>query len=116
MTSETVPDLAAGADAVRTYVSQVLVTKYDASREVADEIAQSWKFGNGHGFFDASSDDLKGIFGPEVGYLVYRSKRQDWKTKWRASTAGRINTGVCGIPSNSAILFWTDFRSNEFFV
>ena len=108
-----VPDLAAGADAVRVYVSQILVAKYNTAQAVADEAAQMWKFGDGRDFFEASSNDLKSIFGPEVGYIVYRTKRQDWKTKWRASTAAWINSCACGIVIiiiSFVCCTWTGFR------
>ncbi|OOF91406.1 hypothetical protein ASPCADRAFT_211218, partial [Aspergillus carbonarius ITEM 5010] len=99
------PPDTAGPDAVRAYITRVLVKKYDASPELAEKLATCWQLGRASELRAASLKHLQSDFGNEAGLCLHRAIREDiiedWQettaaafTIWLASTATVIHTVV----------------------
>ncbi|PYI11938.1 hypothetical protein BO78DRAFT_392628 [Aspergillus sclerotiicarbonarius CBS 121057] len=99
------PPDTAGPDAVRAYITRVLIRKHDASSELAEKLATCWQLGRVSELRAASLKHLQSDFGNDAGLCLHRAIREDiiedWQetptaafTIWLASTSTVIHTVV----------------------
>lgn len=70
------PD-SAPADEVRTYITQLLVKRYDTDVDFAEKYASKWEIGRFSQLSSASQETLRGIFGNNVGICIYDTLQED---------------------------------------
>lgn len=84
---------APGPNAVRSYLAEILVSKYDTTPAAAQGIANQWQFGRVQDFCKAPLSTLSRIFGPDVGLVVFQSIREDVLADWLESNEGLVGIG-----------------------
>ena len=70
--SDIVVDDSATPSEVRTYFTSLLSQNFHLPPEEAEILAQAWKYGTGAQVHRFSIDTYRGIFGAEMGTLLYR--------------------------------------------
>ncbi|KAJ5357048.1 hypothetical protein N7517_011657 [Penicillium concentricum] len=73
----TFPPANAPADQVRTYITQLLVNKYDVPVDVAEKHASKWEIGRFSQLTPASRETLQRIFGDNVGLCIFSTLQED---------------------------------------
>ncbi|BCS27782.1 uncharacterized protein APUU_60830A [Aspergillus puulaauensis] len=68
-----IPDRSASSADVRRFITDVLVSDYDAEPDFASETASAWRIGRGTELHDANQRYFVDIFGVEIGVCLYRS-------------------------------------------
>ncbi|KAJ5200804.1 hypothetical protein N7491_008390 [Penicillium cf. griseofulvum] len=71
------PSAFAPADEVRTYITQVLINKYDVPVDVAEKHANKWEIGRFSQLTPASRDTIQRIFGDNVGLCIHSAVQED---------------------------------------
>ncbi|KAE8381885.1 hypothetical protein BDV26DRAFT_56313 [Aspergillus bertholletiae] len=99
------PPASAGPNAVRTYISDILVSKHDASLNFANEVASRWQLGRPNDLRHAAPRTFDGIFGSDIGSFLYRTVQEDIREQWYSSTAGVVNSWVLLLSIMSSALF-----------
>lgn len=84
------PVRSASAAEVREYIAQVLLSRYNADREVAEEAARSWRLGLGAEIHDASLEFFQQVFGAEIGFCLYRGILDDREQAYELSLRGKF--------------------------
>ncbi|KAI9371088.1 hypothetical protein BJX61DRAFT_512763 [Aspergillus egyptiacus] len=84
-----IPDRSASAAEVRSYITEILISRYNADRELAEETACSWQLARGAELHDASLKVFQDVFGAEVGFCLYRSVLDDRDVAFEASLVGK---------------------------
>lgn len=95
----------AGPNAVRAYLSDILIHKHDLPAEPAQSTAALWQLGRGDDLRTANSTDFIRIFGDPDGWFLYRSVVEDLYAEWRASTAGIINWWMLAVVGVAVVVF-----------
>ena len=93
--SPKLPASSAGPNEVRAYIAEVLMSKQDATPDVAEEIANLWRLGRGSELRDASVKAFKAIFGDYNGWFLFRIVHEDVVEDWQQSTIGVISYCEC---------------------
>ncbi|KNG89925.1 hypothetical protein ANOM_001715 [Aspergillus nomiae NRRL 13137] len=88
------PPASAGPNAVRAYLSDILVAKHDATADFANEVASRWQLGRPNDLRHASTGTFERVFGKDVGNFLYRSVQEDIREQRYSSTAGVFNSWV----------------------
>lgn len=111
MSSSKLPVKTARSDTVRKYIADVLLTRYDAAPQLANEIAGLWKVGRGRELCEARREQLEKIFGTNFGLCIFRSVRDDEDNDWTQSyTAIFSNCKDTPLRKISAKILMTDVR------
>jgi len=71
------PSASAPAEEVRTYITQLLVNKYDVPVDVAEKHANKWEIGRFSQLTPASRDTVQRIFGDNVGLCIHSTVQED---------------------------------------
>lgn len=74
---KTFPSANAPADEVRTYITQLLVNKYDVPVDDAEKHASKWEIGQFSRLTPASQETIQRIFGDNVGLCIYSAIQED---------------------------------------
>ncbi|KAJ6118688.1 hypothetical protein N7471_013308 [Penicillium samsonianum] len=74
---KTFPSANAPADEVRTYITQLLVNKYNVSVDDAEKHASKWEIGQFSRLTPASQETIQRIFGDNVGLCIYSAIQED---------------------------------------
>lgn len=82
------PDRSASAAHVRRFITDVLVSDYDAEPDFASETARTWRIGRGAELHDAKERYFVDIFGVETGVCLYRSVLNAREKQWQNSRTG----------------------------
>ncbi|KAL2822111.1 hypothetical protein BJX63DRAFT_378126 [Aspergillus granulosus] len=98
------PDRSASAAEVRSYITQILLSRYNADSEFAEETVQRWQLGRGAELHDASLNFFQQVFGDEVGFCLYRSVLDDRNEAYEASLRGKFLSGL--FPVSTAWFLW----------
>jgi hypothetical protein len=61
------PPASAGPNAVRAYISDVLITKHDTTSDFAQEAASHSQLGRPNDLHHASAKYFRGVFGDDIG-------------------------------------------------
>ncbi|OGM46218.1 hypothetical protein ABOM_004908 [Aspergillus bombycis] len=88
------PPASAGPNAVRAYISDILVAKHDVTADFANEVASRWQLGRPNDLRHASTRTFERVFGKDVGHFLYRSVQEDIREQWYSSTAGVFSSWV----------------------
>ncbi|KAE8140218.1 hypothetical protein BDV38DRAFT_240226 [Aspergillus pseudotamarii] len=86
------PPASAGPNAVRAYISDILVSKHDATVDFAKEVASRWQLGRPNDLRHASAWTFEHVFGKDIGRFLYRTVQEDIREQWYSSTAGVLNS------------------------
>ncbi|KAI9376427.1 hypothetical protein BJX61DRAFT_489883 [Aspergillus egyptiacus] len=84
------PDRSASAAEVRSYITQTLLSRYNANREFAEHAACAWQIGRGAELHDASLTFFQQVFGTEVGFCLHRSVLDAREDAYKKSLLGNI--------------------------
>lgn len=68
-----IPSKAATANIVQAYICQVLIDDYDLPPEEARQVSSKWQYARGEELLGFSEATYVGIFGHEVGAILYRN-------------------------------------------
>ena len=85
------PD-ASGPNAVRSYITNILTTKYDTTPEFAEDVASNRKLGRVHNFLHASPATFDRVFGAETGAVLFETTREDMLADWWNSHQGILGS------------------------
>ncbi|KAE8343259.1 hypothetical protein BDV24DRAFT_129449 [Aspergillus arachidicola] len=88
----TFPPASAGPNAVRDYISDILVAKHDTTADFAKEVANRWQLGRPNDLRHASTGTFERVFGKDIGHFLYRTVQEDIREQWYNSTAGVFNS------------------------
>ncbi|KJK63980.1 hypothetical protein P875_00064536 [Aspergillus parasiticus SU-1] len=88
----TFPPASAGPNAVRDYISDILVAKHDTTADFAKEVASRWQLGRPNDLRHASTGTFERVFGKDIGHFLYRTVQEDIREQWYNSTAGAFNS------------------------
>ncbi|KAH8655246.1 hypothetical protein BX600DRAFT_469380 [Xylariales sp. PMI_506] len=89
--------------AVQAYLRDVLITKLDATPELAEETAAKLGLRSSCELFYGSVEKFTKIFGPDIGPSLFRSVSADAWTDWVNLYPGKFNLGVLGLCFSTAI-------------
>ncbi|KAL4811360.1 hypothetical protein BDV18DRAFT_155964 [Aspergillus unguis] len=84
-----IPDRSARAPAIRHFITQLLISEYDTDPASASEIARAWQIGRGAELHDAKLGYFQHVFGPEIGFCLFRSVLEARDIAWLDSRVGR---------------------------
>lgn len=85
------PPSLAGPNAVRAYLTSILISKHDAAPERAQQIAGLWELGCPNDLRHASLERFKELFGKEVGTILFRTVQEEIRTEYWGSIAGILS-------------------------
>jgi hypothetical protein len=97
------PSPSAKSSQVRSYIVDVLVSKYEADSCFAHQIANRWMLAPGEDLRQRGKYDFDRVFGYDVGGILFRTVREDVLDEWYASPAGVLNR--CKSPARGGQLY-----------
>ncbi|KAF4637192.1 hypothetical protein G7Y89_g902 [Cudoniella acicularis] len=87
-----IPHADASPDTVRAYFTNILHGYQGIHETQAREIASRWKYGKGADILYYDARTFQGIFGAEVGFLLYGYMRGDMKAAAASSSTSSLTT------------------------
>lgn len=84
------PPPSAGPSQVREYISHILISKHDATPDLALQIANRWQLGRPIDLRLADLNYFNHVFGHEAGLFLFRTVREDAREEWYASPMGIV--------------------------
>ncbi|KAJ5813196.1 hypothetical protein N7447_010219 [Penicillium robsamsonii] len=98
----TLPPPNAPAEQVRTYITQLLVNRYDVPVDVAETHASKWEIGRFSQLTPASRETLQRIFGDNVGLCIFSTLQEDL-TEFMNKRPSAIISGYVAAASSLAL-------------
>lgn len=86
------PPRSAGPNAVRAYLTQILISKHDTTSEFAHKTANLWHLGRGAELRDSPPKVFRKLFGDYTGWVIYRIVYEDKLQEWKGSVVGLISS------------------------
>lgn len=84
------PSFVTGPNEVRAYLTRILVSKHDATPDIAQQIANKWGLGRPGDLRLASERYFDRVFGSEIGTFIFRTVQEDIQAEWYASVPGML--------------------------